>query len=156
MSDLIKHDDRDTIIAGLREQLRDSREEVRAAREELAGCRSEATAANKGVYNLRRQLQPLYSALQQVFGEIDGMDLAEAPEAVSTTKKSAAWESWKSRLGGATAKAIDILMLHGELNHGQLRIHLGCATRTVTNVVTALNKYQLINKNGGKISLKEL
>ena len=47
-------------------------------------------------------------------------------------------------------------MVHGEMNQTQLRIILGCATRTVTNVVAALNQAKLIDKRDGKIRLKEL
>ena len=49
-----------------------------------------------------------------------------------------------------------MLLLHGELNRTQLRLHLSCATRSITDVVYKLNQAGLINKNGGKISLKEL
>lgn len=152
MTEMIIHDDRDTIIAGLREQLRQ-------CREELAAERSKGSTVETGVVNLRRALSPLYSALQQVFGEIGtlvevGIEADVRPSVMP--QKSVAWESWKQRLGGKTAEAIDVLMVHGELNNTQLRIHLGCAARTVQNVVMALNKYQLIKKQNGKISLKDL
>ena len=35
-------------------------------------------------------------------------------------------------------------------------IHLGCATRTCYNIIGELNRAKLINKNGGRISLKDL
>lgn len=150
MNEMIQHDDRDTIIAGLREQLRQSREEA-------SGYHSESVATTRGVANLRRQLQPLYSALQQVFGEIEGMDLEESPAVTRTPQKSAVWDDWKSKLGGAAAKIIDILHLHGELTQDQLRIHVGTSRmQTIYDAVSRLNKAGIINKNGGKISLKEL
>jgi hypothetical protein len=37
-----------------------------------------------------------------------------------------------------------------------VRIHLGCATRTCYNIIGELNRAKLINKNGGRISLKDL
>jgi hypothetical protein len=46
--------------------------------------------------------------------------------------------------------------MHGQLTQTQLRIHVGCATGSVTSIVFQLNKVGLINKNGGRISLKEL
>jgi transcription initiation factor IIE alpha subunit len=66
------------------------------------------------------------------------------------------WDSWKGKMSGSAAKAIDALLLHGEMTAEQLRIHLGCATRTCYNIIGELNKAKLINKNGGRISLKEL
>ena len=87
-------------------------------------------------------------------GEIDGMGLSEV--AADAPRSSVAWEQWKAKLPGLPSKAIDILLLNGELNRTQLRIQLGCATRSVTDVIYKLNQAGLINKNGGNISLKEI
>jgi DNA-binding Lrp family transcriptional regulator len=54
------------------------------------------------------------------------------------------------------AKAIDALLMHGALTQTQLRIHVGCAAGSISDLVYRLNKAGIINKNGGKISLKEL
>lgn len=145
-----KVDDRDETILRLRTQLRES-ETARLTEQ------GRANAIEAGVRELRSVLNPLHQALRHVFGEMDAMGVAEGTSpTASTSRNSAAWEQWKQRLGGATARAIDALMVHGEMNQTQLRIILGCATRTVTNVVAALNQAKLIDKNGGKISLKEL
>lgn len=69
---------------------------------------------------------------------------------------NAVWDSWKQKLGGKAAEAIDVLVLHGEMNAEQLRIHLKCGKNYVYNVISSLHKASLINKNSGKISLKEL
>jgi hypothetical protein len=141
-------DDRDEIILKLKAQLRES-ESARLVEQ------GRVNAVEAGVRELRESLNPLYRALRQVFGEIEAMGVAEVGRgSEANPRNSAAWEQWKQRLGGATARAIDALMVHGEMNQTQLRIILGCATRTVTNVVAALNQAKLIDKNGGKISLK--
>lgn len=145
MSDMILHDDRDTIIAGLREQLR-------AAREELAIERSRESGVEEGVAQLRQALAPLKEGLDRIFGILP----VSTGLAMAVPKNSAAWESWKQRLGGQPAKAIDALLVHGALTQTQLRIHVGCAQGSVPGIVYALNKAGVINKNGGKISLKEL
>lgn len=145
MSEMILHDDRDTIIAGLREQLRQ-------AREELAAERSKGSGVEEGVAQLRAALLPLKDGLDRIFGILPASELPS----VASPRKSAAWESWKSKLGGKAAEAIDVLMLHGEMNAVQLRLHLQCGKDYVYNVISQLHKAQLINKNGGKISLKEL
>lgn len=125
---------------------------------ELKAERRKNATTEKGVAQLRTILSPLHQALGMVFGQIDAMGVSESNGTVpaSAPKMSAAWEQWKERLGGATARAIDALMVHGEMNQTQLRIILGCATRTVTNVVAALNQAKLIDKRDGKIRLKEL
>lgn len=137
----------------VRAQLQEAREQLAEANELLRQERAKNAAITSGAHELRQILAPLHHALGLVFGEMEAMDVGGSPAA---TKNSAAWEQWKERLGGATARAIDALMVHGEMTQTQLRIILGCATRTVTNVVAALNQAKLIDKRDGKIRLKEL
>jgi hypothetical protein len=124
--------------------------------EELRQEKLKSNGVEVGAAHLRATLGPLYQALQMVFEHIDAMGVRDyAPPA--SAAKQAVWESWKQKLGGLTAKAIDVLSLHGPMNQTQLRIQLACASRSVTNIVAALNKAGLINKvDGGKIALKEL
>jgi chromosome segregation ATPase len=140
-------------VESLQRELFNRNRQLAEAEESLRQERNRANSMEQGVAALRVQLRPLHQALLMVFGEIDSMDVESA---APQTKNSAAWEQWKTRLGGATARAIDALMVHGEMNQTQLRIILGCATRTVTNVVAALNQAKLIDKRDGKIRLKEL
>ena len=132
----------------LRAELADLREQLRLNQQIL-------DKDEQAVMMIRTQLHPLYNALMHLFEQIDsvtgaGVNTGEKP------RNSTAWESWKQKLGGKTAQAIDVLLMHGAMNRTQLRIQLGCATGTVVNVVAALNKAGLINKNGNQISLKEL
>jgi hypothetical protein len=154
MSDMILHDDRDTIIAGLRQQLKD-------AREELAAEHARHGGVEDGAARLRQLLGPLYGALGQVFGEIKDMDVAEVSQAPNASGGSdprvkAAWDNWKTRLSPMAGRFIDALMVHGSVNRTQLRIAVGCGESSVTNTIYELNKAGLINKNGNKVSLKEL
>jgi hypothetical protein len=144
-------DDRDTIIAGLREQLRQ-------AREDLAHERQKGKTVDAGVVNLRRVLSPLYGALQQVFGEIESMEVVEHggdPPKIES-RKSAVWESWKQKLGGKQAEFITALLTHGEMTAVQLKIATKCGQQTVYDTIFKLNKAGLINKNSGRFSLKEI
>jgi hypothetical protein len=87
-----------------------------------------------------------------------GVDNASTAVPV-TAKSSAAWDSWKQKMGpnSAAAKIIDILMVHGKLNNTQIRIHLGTSRmQTVYDAISKLNKASLLNKNGDEFSLKEL
>lgn len=141
---MIIHDDRDTIIAGLREQLRN-------CREELAAERAMDSGVEEGVAQLRQALAPLKDGLDRIFGILPvSTTLAVAP------KLSAVWEDWKRKLPIGEGKAIDALLIHGRLKTDQLRIHVGCASRTAQNIVAALKSKGLIVKDGAYVSLKEL
>jgi chromosome segregation ATPase len=144
-------------IESLQRELYQRNQQLTEAEEALRKERQKSASLERGMAELRTVLTPLYQGLCHIFGQIEavgvetgGLDARPAP------KNAAAWEQWKQRLGGATARAIGALMVHGEMNQTQLRIILGCATRTVTNVVAALNQAKLIDKRDGKIRLKEL
>lgn len=87
------------------------------------------------------------------FGGGQGHLFGEAP---STEREESVWESWKQRLGGQTAKVIDALLLHGEMNTTQIAIAIGTRRNNIPNLVFKLNQAGLINKNGGRFSLKQL
>jgi hypothetical protein len=129
---------------------------IRSLEQELIQERAKTAQMERGVQEIRDILTPLYRALRMLFGEMDAMPMSGTSGGAVAPGKKAIWESWKQKLGGQAAKAIDVLMMHGEMNRTQLRIHVGCATRTVTDIIYKLNQAGLINKNGGKISLKEL
>jgi hypothetical protein len=145
----VEHDDRELIISGLRARVRDLEGELQTERLKNVGIDS-------GVKHLREALTPVYNGLRRIFGEMDGMGISAEPERAASPKASAAWESWKHKLGGKAAEAIDILMVHGELNAVQLRLHLHCGQNYIYKVISQLNVAGLLKKNGGKISLKEL
>jgi chromosome segregation ATPase len=136
----------------LREQLSDKEDELRRERVKTA-------TIERGVSRLREALTPVYSGLQMVFGEIEatgvGSTTASSSDGMDPRVK-AAWDNWKDKLGGLPARFIDALMVHGPMTQTQLRIAVGCAAGSVAGVVCTLNKAQLINKSGGRISLKEL
>jgi hypothetical protein len=125
--------------------------------DELRTERRKNAAVEQGATALREILAPLYQGIGMILGHIEAMGVSPAGEpAQANSRTSAVWNSWKSKVSGSAAKAIDALLLHGEMTAEQLRIHLGCATRTCYNIIGELNKAKLINKNGGRISLKEL
>lgn len=148
-------DDRDSLIAGQRLQIRE-------LTEELSKESGKNAHTDQGLRELRTVLQPLYNALKRVFGEMDGMGVSGSSvaevnlaEGVSPRVK-AAWDNWKTRLSPMAGRFIDALMIHGAMTNTQLRIAVGCRATSVTNSIYELNKAGLINKSGGKVSLKEL
>jgi len=142
-------DNRDDTIARLRAELDEMNEGLRREIQKVRQIEA-------GVKELRTVLNPLYQALRHIFGEIDAMGVSEGAGTQVNSRVSAAWDQWKQKLGGQPAKAIDILMVHGAVTQTQLRVLIGCANGSIAGIVCVLNKAGLINKNGGKISLKEL
>jgi len=151
-------DDTRTRERVLQDEIQRLRSRVSQLEASLIEARGQMDIQLRGVEELRRQLSPLFHALGAVFGELDALAPHDARDAhgAPDARTAQVWENWKQRLGGLPAKAIDALLLHGEMNRSQLRIAVGCATRSVTDIVYKLNQAGLINKNGGKISLKEM
>lgn len=145
-------------VAELTRENESLKAEIRELRNQLAREQERSGAVEEGAFRLRGALSPLYIALQQVFGDLDAMGIEEGAgkQSAPATAKSAVWESWKQKLGGKVAQAIDVLALHGEMNAKQLRLHLQCGNDYIYNVISKLHTNGLINKNGGKISLKQL
>ena len=140
----------------------DLREEIRQLKYDLSTAQREVSAAKRdaarALANLRKQLGPLYQALQMVFGELDAAGVEE-PSAASgpvNARTAAVWENWKEKLGLGPGKVIDALLLHGEMNTSQLAIATGYNRKTVPQYVSACKAAGLINKNGQKFSLKKL
>ena len=131
--------------------------EIRELKIDLLRERESNSALEQGVINLRNALTPLHRALGQVFGEIEATGIQDSQGTpVAQPKHKAVWDSWKEKLGGKAADAIDALLLHGEMTHTQLKIHIRCGQQTVYDTVHRLNKAGIINKNGSRISLKGL
>ena len=126
----------------------------------------ETHVAVRALTALRTQLGPLYRALQDVFGELDEAEIEEAarvfhPSAPSTastvtSRTTAIWENWKTKLPGYPARIIDALLLQSDLSTTQLAISCGCKSQRISEGISKLNKAGLINKNSGKFSLKAL
>lgn len=114
-----------------------------------------------GVTNLRRALSPLYTALQQVFGEFDGLgvDAVDAPTASGgvDAKVSAVWQAWKQRLPQSCGRVIDALLIHGGLTGPQICVAAKMSPNTLHGgTLTKLNKAGLLDKSGDRYSLKQL
>lgn len=140
-------------IESLQRELYQRNRQLADAEEALRQEKAKNAAVERGVSQLREILSPMFNGLKMVFGEIDVMGVGGS---VSTPKTSAIWESWKQKLPTLEGRAIDALLLHGEMTVPQLRIHIGCATRTSRNVASSLSGKGLALRSGGKIRLKEL
>jgi hypothetical protein len=148
-------DPRDARISELEDEAHDLREALTIANADTNRAKRDAERA---LANLRRQLSPLYRALQDVFGELDAAGVEETGSSTlaASPRTSAVWESWKSRMPGGPAKIIDALLLHSEMNTQQLAIATGVHRNSIPAMIYKLNKAGLLNKNGGRFSLKTL
>src|SRR5439155_3073729 len=107
----------------LRDDLSEARRTINALESELEAVRS---ANARAVQALRRQLTPMYRALQALFGELDAVAPEGIPEESAATagnpKVAAVWQSWIQKLPGKRAEIIKALLEHGEMTVAQLRI----------------------------------
>jgi hypothetical protein len=126
--------------------------------EELREAKQQARKAQQVLAQLRRQLEPQYRSMQALFGELDlvGVQADDAGTSVPS-RVTGVWESWKSKLGGKQAEFIQAMLEHGHpMTSEQLRVATHTGRSTVPQIIYKLNTLGLINKNGGKYSLKEL
>lgn len=141
-------DNRDDIISDLETE----NESLKA---QLAHEKQSGREGARAVAALRKQLTPLYQAMQMMFGHMEAINTDSAVNG-ATPAVSAVWKAWKDRLGGQPAQLIDALLLHSELTSGQIAIAIGVNPKNVAQVIHKVNKAGLLNKNGGKFSLKQL
>ena len=83
-------DDRETEAERLRADNVRLRRELTIANGEIARAKADAARA---LGALRKQLTPLYRALQAVFGELDVVDIGEESSSPVTPRVSAVWDS---------------------------------------------------------------
>jgi hypothetical protein len=138
------------------QKLAELREMNRRLDEALRLERNKSAQVEAGARELRRVLTPLYRALQAVFGEIDAMGIGDVQQSEVGAKATGVWKSWQQKLPGMPAKFIEVLLEHGEMSVAQIRVAAHCGQQTVYDVTSKLHKLGLLNKNGGKYSLKEL
>lgn len=138
-------------IAELEAEVSDLRIQVRARGDRLAAC-------EHPMRMLRKELSPLRNAINAIFGELDAAGINEEsvrPVAPSSAK-SAVWDRWMNQLGGNRAAVLKALLEHGEMSRVQLRVASAVPDGSLNSVTSELHKLGLINRGGGKYSLKEL
>lgn len=118
--------------------------------------------ADRALSALRRQLTPLYRALQGVFGELDAAGVSEAgdttPESSSgrSVREMTLWADWKTKLPSTCSRVIDVLLLHNDLSVKQIMANAKMGEATVYAATSKMGRLGLIEKSGGRFSLKQL
>lgn len=136
----------------LRDEIRDLRAQLTVARHEAQQAKREAARA---VSRLRQVLSPLYNALRDVFGELDAVGGDDPAAPAMDSRQKAIWESWKQKMPGKPALAIDALILNGEMNSQAIAVAIGMHRNNVPKVMHKLNLAGILGKNGNKYYLKQ-
>lgn len=146
-------------VERLRREIRGLEMELREAKDEAETAKLSASDAVQAIRALREQLGGFYKALKMIFGEISRVEAGEVysapPTSESRSTLSPRWEMLKSKLGGRQEEFI-VLLQHGEMNAAQIRAAAHCDIKTVYATIKKMRDGGLLNKNGGKFSLKEL
>jgi hypothetical protein len=139
----------DDLIGSLRAENRQLKADLADAQRAVEHARANAA---RSVAALRKQLQPLYRALQGVFGELDDL----APNDDQSAPRSGAWDEWKARLGPSCAKVIDVLLLGGEMTVTAIMTTGKMGKNTVYQATSKMGQAGILVRNGSKFSLKQL
>lgn len=143
----------------LRETNRTLMRELNSALEENESLRKRVAIADAPIARLREKLAPFYQLLQAIFGDIEelGPESENRGGASSASHvQSPAWESWKQKLPGTPALVITALQTHSDANTKQLMVLCKRGKDSIHQAIYKLNQAGLINKNGGRFSLKQL
>lgn len=135
-------------IQRLHDRIGELEAELRQARLQASTAKRSAEIA---MGNLKKQLSPLYRALQQVFGELEAVGVEEA----GSPQASARWESWKQRMPGRPAEFIDLLLVHKSMTIKQFMAAAHCGQDTAYRIVSKLGQAGVTVNAGGKYQLKE-
>lgn len=146
-------DPRDERISELEQEVRDLTDELSHTKFALGEAQRQGT---RGMSNLRRQLSPLYKALQDVFGELEKAGVSdEKQDRGGDSRTQMIWDSWKRKMGAASP-VIDALLLQPGMNQTQIGIAIGRSRKTVPALIFKLKQAGLITKDGDRYSLKQL
>jgi len=134
-----------TRIADLERELADKDQNVAVANQ----------SRNIAIANLRRQLAPLYTALQQVFGELETFAPESIAEGTGVGPTGGYWDTWKTRLSPSARKVLDALLQTPHLGSSQLAATLRMDPRTVRDALQAMRKVGILATSAeGKHSLQ--
>jgi chromosome segregation ATPase len=134
--------------------------ELDNAHEALQAAKAQSAAANHALKALRKSLDPIHTALQLIYGELDTAGIegeSVAATAGPNSRVTAVWDSWKRKLSGNRAAIIDALLDHGRMNVAQLSVATHTPRKqTIYDSIHSMTKLGLIDKSGDMFSLKEL
>jgi hypothetical protein len=131
--------------------------ELQKAKDELVTVRQASADAVQAVRALRKACEPFWTAFKMIYGEISRVEAAKFDVSGSPTDShlDGKWEVWKKKLPGKAAEVIQALVEHGGMNIKQIMAAAHVGQDTAYAVTARLGKLGLLEKAGGKFSLKE-
>lgn len=138
------------------------RREIVALEQELVAAKAEAKRLGQAsldavhaVRAMRKQLEPLYTSLKILFGEISRVDAEGVSDgSPSTAGLSSKWEVLKKRLGSRQSEIIDILQ-HGPMTTMQISAALHWDVRTTQKHISVMKVAGFLSKNGNQFALRD-
>ena len=141
-------------------RIQELEEDNQRLRDELELAKSADARAAISVASLQRMLRPLYTALGQIFGEVEALGLeTDLSVERSSSKVQAVWDDWKTKLPPSCGKVIDALLMHGPMTQQQICVAARMSPNTLgggLGVLARLSKGGLIDRRDGKIALKKI
>lgn len=156
--EIVERPDEDRGFSQMKRKIQILEQELSTVHQGLMDERKKVMAMKRSLGNLQKFLNPLFQSLKTIYGEFEEIDLgAEGEEPVTRTGSSkGVWDSWIKKLPGKQSEVIAALKEYGSMNVQQLRVATHSANQTVYDAISKLHKLGLINKSGGKYSLKEM
>jgi hypothetical protein len=124
----------------LRREIRGLEHELSEARGEAQKARQAASDAIQAVKALRKHLQPLYTAMRMIFGEIERVELPE--DGQEPAQSASVWQERINKATPAEGRILQVLLDGGgEMSLTQIRQ----AAKTYNNTSTYLNRLKAKN-----------
>lgn len=141
----------------LRRELAGLEGELREARAEADQAKQLAKDSVQAIRSLRKQLEPLYSALKMVFGEISRVDANSEP-AGDLASSGVSQSMWENRIAKATPSQARILRVMldggGPMSSGQIRKAAATGSNTPTYLVQLIARNWVEKVAHGSYALK--
>jgi hypothetical protein len=149
-------------LISLRRQIVGLEQELDQAKDEAAQAKQTSADAVKAIRALRKTLDPWYTALKMIYGEIsrvevDAMDDSAPPSHTGSDSGglSPKWQMMKQKLGGRQAEIIEVLK-HGAMTVAQIRAAVKCDIGVAYKLTKKMQDLGLLVKNGSQYALKDL
>jgi len=139
-------------VTRLRREIAGLELELQQAKKEAFGAKQAASDATQAIASLRKVLDPLYTSLRMIYGEISRVEVESQVGQGNGAAGNSKLEVWKQKLGGKAAAVLEVLEI-GPRNRQQLKDSVRCGQSTIDALTKKLRDLGLIEKNGNNFSL---
>ena len=117
-------------------------------------ARNQSVRVHRAQARLKQQLSPLYQAIRGIMEDLPEEDVNVSVD--SSMQPRDKWEIQKRLFPGKPSEIIDLLLIRSNMSTKELATANRSDPRTITKAIFTLNNAGLIEKNGGRFSLKQL